>query len=234
MSHFILSYLNSSELHARRRTKLILESQTNPSVGSLVATRVITLQQVTVQKWHTEEMHLRAFTIGFLAFGSIIFSAGPAIASSTVQQTSGNIDIWLTSGDSAVAKVLMTGVIGDYGSARMTNQSGKPDADGNYELLKMTRGSILLDIEPSIVAYQQHGIPNTYSPINCSVFINTLTFNPIVKGTGLYAGIQGQIQLNERFGTIFDKDRQGQCESHGKKRIRSASTIIFGNGAVAF
>ncbi len=52
------------------------------------------------------------------------------------------IEIWATSGTGAVAKILITGVIGDYGTATTIDKNGKVDENGDYVNIALKHGGL--------------------------------------------------------------------------------------------
>ena len=58
----------------------------------------------------------------------------------------GQVQIWVTlNGNGNGGKIVLTGAIGDYGTAQSVNSSGKPTSNGNFEKLTLKKGTILVN-----------------------------------------------------------------------------------------
>ena len=67
--------------------------------------------------------------------------AVPAAATPTTPTpTAGTIEIWVTPGSGAVAKILVTGAIGDDGTATTIDKNGKVDDNGDYVDVALKHG----------------------------------------------------------------------------------------------
>src|SRR3954451_12940312 len=82
--------------------------------------------------------------IAAIAAAGILAGVGPVAAyatSSTTSSDTGTLHVWVTPGKDAVDRILLTGVIGDFGTATSINRHGKVDANGSYVRVVLKHGS---------------------------------------------------------------------------------------------
>ena len=136
-----------------------------------------------------------------------------------------------------VAKVLITGAIGDYGRAIKINKADKRDVSGAYSRLVLHEGTIIADgaaLQKEIQIGEDHAHINLKS---CSLQGSVSAPVQIVSGTGAYAGITGTIKvtftLAELGETYHSGPRQGQCNTKTGGPVAQFATVR-GSGNVTF
>ncbi len=123
-------------------------------------------------------------------------AATPAPATPAPAPASGstNIMVYSLNSDGPYASAIVTGAVGDHGSAITIDPGGKPSRDNASDLeFKLTRGSFRLSIagiSRKLVSAASH---EPVYPGTCSTFIRVTAATPIVpgSGTGSYRGIRG-------------------------------------------
>jgi hypothetical protein len=149
--------------------------------------------------------------------------------------TSGAIKVWVKPAQNGTTtpkhpgKVLFTGAIGDYGTSVSVNAQGKAKKKGEYKLLKLTKGSILVNGS----ALDLTAATPTVNSSNCSFTVSATAAIPIVKGTGAYAGITGSVTFTASFGAILPKKKSGSgCTESTSAKLLAESTEFSGTGTV--
>ncbi len=144
--------------------------------------------------------------------------------------TSGLIKVFVTIPVTAKGNppspIVITGVIGDYGTALTVNAKGKSDSNGNFERVRLTKGKFTVNATTLNQEFAA-GTPSDFNSSNCSgTFDASPVSVPIVSGsgTGAYAGITGAITLSGQFAFIAPKTKKGACNLSG--------TPVGGWGAV--
>ena len=178
-----------------------------------------------------------------MSFASIVAvaacSAAAPIAAASTMPTTGTIEIWATPSttNGAVAKIVITGVIGDYGTATTINENGTVNPNGNYVKVVLQHGGFEVN---SVVLNK---ITNAAPPImsnatTCSVVFGGSGPNTLFNGTGMYAGISGTIHVTERFAAIGPRytsgPKKGQCNMSNTSQPLAFYGSITGTGKVSF
>jgi len=167
---------------------------------------------------------LPVFLAGLFLGGAAAFAQSPS---------SGAIQVWVTpTNTGSGGKVLITGVVGDYGTSQKSNSSGQPSKNGNYQKLLLKKGTILVNI----TQFNQ-GLNNANTPLNktnCSTTFAVSAPVQFVSGTGAYVGITGSFTLNAQFGAILPKTKSGSCNTSNNSNPVTQYTSIIGSGTVSF
>jgi hypothetical protein len=130
--------------------------------------------------------------------GTAAAGSGPTIATA---RTGGkaNIVIYSIDSDSSYFQAIVSGAIGDYGTAVSVYPDGKVDPAHDSEMeLELTHGSFRLeitDLDKMLVEQASH---EPIYPTTCSDFFRFSVAVPIVSGsgTGSYRGITGTFAMN--------------------------------------
>lgn len=69
-----------------------------------------------------------------------LIGGAAAEAASASGSTSGTVHVWVTSASGAVDKILLTGVIGDHGTATSINRNGTVNVNGEYVKVALQKG----------------------------------------------------------------------------------------------
>lgn len=132
--------------------------------------------------------------------------------------------------DGPTSRVVLTGAIGDYGTADSVHPDGTTDPDHNGQLeLRLSKGSFRLDIAGlgSRLAQQFQNFPP--DRVTCSGVVTASQQAPIVsgEGTGAYAHLSGSFRLTVR---ISEVDRPVHCGP--SSAFVAQAVVISGVGTV--
>ena len=151
-----------------------------------------------------------------------------AVAAATPQ--GGKISVFLTETSATKSKIVVTGAIGDYGTAVSEDANGKVDANGNFEKVTLTQGGFLVNAT-ELSKKLQHAKP-TENKTNCSFVFSGTGPTTISDGTGAYAGITGKIAITLTFAGITPKTAKG-CNFNSNKTSGNYQSVT-GTGSVSF
>jgi hypothetical protein len=183
---------------------------------------------------------LSALTIAALA-GALVTSGG-TIAASASTVTNGAVHVSVYGDSSGVAStIVLTGAIGDNGSADSIDANGTPDASNNTEvLLALVQGSFRV----SVVGLDKK-IGNAFSAFQlnhrtCSGYLSATASVPIVagSGTGEYTGITGGFVLTFSLAFVGPKygsgKHEGQCNNSNSASPVAQAMTVSGSGTVSY
>jgi hypothetical protein len=178
--------------------------------------------------------------VAFAAAAAAVVAAasvgGPATAAPTTP-TAGTIEIWATPGNGAVATIVVTGAIGDYGTATTIDKNGKVDDNGDYVNVVLKHGGF------EVNSVELNKITNAAPPImanntTCSVEFGASGPVTLFNGTGMYAGISGNLQITQRFAAVGSRytsgPKKGQCNMSNNSQPIAFWGSITGAGKVSF
>ena len=165
-------------------------------------TRIHSFEGVSVMKFNRKFAAIA--TAGILA--GVTPVAAYATGGSTGSRT-GTVHIWVTPGQGAVDKIILTGVIGDFGTATSITRHGKVDVNGNYVRVVLRHGSFKVNA----VAFNKKGsdTPPHINQRTCSVWASFAGNVSLFHGTGAYAGITGKVRITTSFAVIGPRFRSG-------------------------
>jgi hypothetical protein len=154
-------------------------------------------------------------------------------ASSSKTPAGGPIQIFVQPGQGqGKGKILITGAVGDYGTTSPTASSGGK----KFGTATLKKGTIKIDLT-AISAKVDKANP-TINKATCSASLTETAPAPVVSGTGLYAGIQGSIQITESFGflgsTYKSGPKKGQCNMSNSAPTVAQMGTVYGKGKVSF
>jgi hypothetical protein len=168
------------------------------------------------------------------AGATLLAASVPGAAASTTP--GGTISIFsdqtTTTNNGATGPIVITGVIGDYGTATSIDQNGKVDSNGNYVKVALKKGSF----EINSVAFDAavNNATPTANSTNCSGSLSATGSVTVFDGSGAYAGIGGTIKVTAEFAFVGPKLTNGKCnETNSAEPIAQYGTIT-GSGAVTF
>jgi len=120
----------------------------------------------------------------------------------------GAIQIYVP-GTTVTTPILITGAITDCGKATSVTKAGKPDENGNYERVVLKKGTFWVDA--TALNKKLDGVKPTLDSKNC--FFNFKGSGPtsLMKGTGDYAGISGNVNVTVNFVAILPRLANGKC-----------------------
>jgi hypothetical protein len=174
---------------------------------------------------------------------ALILAAAVGLAAAPVgaatMTTTGTIQVWVTplSPSGAVSKIVITGVIGDYGTATSINKNGTVDANGNYVKIALKHGGF----EVNSVALNQktnNAPPTMVNTTTCSFDFGGSGPVTLFNWTGMYTGITGTLNITEKFGGVgpvfTSGPKKGQCNMGENAQPIAFYGSITGSGKVSF
>ena len=183
---------------------------------------------------------MRARLIAGVGAAAIIAGLVPgSLAGAAPTPTGGAIRVWVkpSSATTSVKRpgsVLFTGAIGDYGKSISSNATGMPTKKGSYKLLRLQKGTIIVNGTTLNAALKSAFTKPTLNSTNCSVAISATAPVQMVKGTGAYVGISGSVIITASFGAVVPKSKSGSCTLKTATQPLAQYTSIFGSGTVSF
>jgi hypothetical protein len=163
-----------------------------------------------------------------------------AASASTV--TNGAVHVFVYGDSFGVgATAVLTGAIGDSGTAESIDANGTPDPTNNTEeLLDLVQGSFrvsIVGLDKKIGAAFNNFRPN---PRTCSGYVTATASVPIVagSGTGAYAGITGGFVLTFSLAEVGPKygsgKHEGQCNNSQSSSPVAQALMVTGSGTVSY
>jgi hypothetical protein len=150
------------------------------------------------------------------------------------ESSGGAFQVWGTPANNGGGTVLLTGAIGDSGTAASANSIGQPDPSGNYELLSLQKGTILTNnTELNEDSNNPNRPPTTFNNKTCSATFVITDPSPIVSGTGAYSGIHGSATITLSFALVFPLTN-GKCSMNSNASPLAQYGSITGSGTVSF
>jgi hypothetical protein len=172
-------------------------------------------------------------SLGLLLLGVAVVSS-TATSAEAASPAGGAIQVFGTPTNGG--PVLITGAIADSGHAFTVNASGKAAKNGNYQLLKLKKGSILVNTTQLNQQFNSNSgpAPTAFNTTTCSGSFSISAPSPIVRGTKLYAGITGSASITVTFAGIFPL-QNGKCNmgNNGPNPTAQYQTLS-GTGTVSF
>jgi hypothetical protein len=173
-----------------------------------------------------------AATMAALAMGGVVGGATAAAA-----PAGGPIELYASAGNSGSQHVVVIGAIGDYGTAINVNKNGKPNPNGNYVKVKLTKGTFLIDVTAVNKAMNSGAPPQVASHTTCSAAFTGTAPVTFLNGTRLYKGISGTGNVSLTFGGVGSRyksgPKKGQCKQ-GDPSPRASFGFVTGQGTVSF
>ena len=177
---------------------------------------------------------------GALVTGGCVSAATkpPVAAASTSAQATApagraaNIMIYSVNTDGAYFQAIVSGVIGDYGSAVSIDPDGNVDLSHNSEMeLRLTQGSFALSTTALNEAFLQVGSHEPIYPATCTDLISVTSTTPIVAGSGMgaYRGMRGSFSL-----TLTVNEVEGRPCQPSPGAFRAQLITVAGLGTVSF
>jgi hypothetical protein len=148
------------------------------------------------------------------------------------QSPGGAVQVWGTPANGGGGAVVVTGAVGDSGQSTNANASGTPNKKGTYKLLKLKKGTILLNTtQPGKDVNNNNTPPTSSNSTTCSATFVITDPVPVVSGTKAYAGISGSINVTISF-AIVTPMKNGTCNMNANPIAQYGS--ISGSGTVSF
>jgi hypothetical protein len=160
------------------------------------------------------------------------------VRSSSVRRSDRRNDrIWATPGNGAVAAIVVTGAIGDYGTATTIDKNGKVDENGDYVKVALKKGGFEVN---SVVLNQKTNAapPIMVNNTTCSVEFGGSGPVTLFNGNGMYAGITGTLHITETFAGVSGRytsgAKKGQCNMSNNSQPVAFWGSITGTGKIEF
>ncbi len=182
-------------------------------------------------------MWFKLGTAAALAVAAAAATVAVPAAAAPVTPAGGTIEIWATPGNGPVGPIVITGAIGDYGTATTIDKNGKADNNGDYVKIALKHGGFEVN---SVVLNQK---TNAAAPImvnntTCSVEFGGSGPVTLFNGTGMYAGITGTVHITETFAAVGGRyttgPKKGQCNMNNSSQPLAFWGSITGTGKVAY
>jgi hypothetical protein len=175
-----------------------------------------------------------AAAVGTLLLGSAAAVAATSAGSST---TKGTVHIWVSPSNTAVEKILITGAIGDNGTATSVTKAGKVDKNGKYVDVVLKHGTFKVNA----VAFNNHA--NKLTPnidtTTCSAWATLTGSVTVYGGTGDYTHMSGTVEVSTSFAALFPRftsgAKKGQCNlGNNVAPTHQFNGQLTGTGKVTF
>lgn len=145
----------------------------------------------------------------------------------------GAIQVWGTPTNGGGGPVVLTGAIGDSGTSANANSSGTPSKNGTFKLLKLKKGTILLNTTQLNKENNANTPPTTFNSTTCSgTFVVTAPV-PVVGGSKAYAGITGTVTVSVTFAIVLPLTK-GKCNMNTNANPIAMYGSVSGSGTVSF
>jgi hypothetical protein len=174
-----------------------------------------------------------------VAAGALLAGASAAgfATAAPAKAPGGTIHFWVTPGKGAVDKIVITGAIGDYGTATSITKSGKVDQNGDYVKLALRNGGFKVNAV-AFDAKASRQAP-TLDRATCSAWTAIHGTITVFNGTGAYAGISGTLTIQTSYAMIGPLHKtgphKGTCNlSNNAAPVAQFSGSITGSGKVTF
>lgn len=170
------------------------------------------------------------------AISSSVLIGGAGALAATSAPAGGTISLYVTPSSGTNSKILLTGAIGDFGTAVSIDKNGKADPNGAYEKVTLKHGSFEINatnFETSI----QHARPKLNNH-TCTVDLAAHGTASLRHGTGRYKAISGKLKLRYVLGGLAPRfttgPKQGTCNLTQGGPALDLYQAILGSGNVAF
>jgi hypothetical protein len=179
---------------------------------------------------------MKAATVGAL-LGALVLAASAQAMSGSQGVSSGKVRIFAdASSDGPVSKILITGAIGDYGTATSIDKNGKVDQNGNYVKIALKKGTF--EVDSTTLNANMNKAPAVFNKTTCSFSLTGTGPVKLFNGTGLYKGISGSAEITLSFGGIAPRltsgAHKGDCNPNQNAKALSQYGAIIGTGTVKF
>jgi hypothetical protein len=149
----------------------------------------------------------------------------------------GAVHVFVQPSSGATDKILITGAVGDYGTALSENKNGKPNANnGDFAYVKLTQGSFEVN-KTKLQAAGNNATPS-YDKSTCSFSFSASAPVTFADGTGLYKGISGTVMITESYGGIGSRytsgAKKGLCNTSNNAPLAAQLGTVEGTGTVKF
>lgn len=174
-----------------------------------------------------------------LAVVSVQLAAGSALsAAAAATPAGGAIKIWASPlGTNGLrSSILVSGAIGDYGTAISTTANGVPNPNGNFVKVELREGTFKVD-STGLNSKANKAQP-VFNASTCSGWLSVTGPVTVSDGTGLYKGISGSLSITETYAFVLPRNAsgagKGQCNTSNNVQPANSWGSIVGTGTVHF
>jgi hypothetical protein len=165
---------------------------------------------------------------------SLGIGVSAAVASSA--SSGGAIQVWAVPGQGAASSIVITGAIGDYGTATSTTKSGFINNNGNFVNIILQKGTLKID-SSALNAKTNNAQPN-FNAKTCAFWFTASNPVTIIGGSGAYKGAHGTVRITISFagvGQLVDTGKKkGQCDQSQSTPPVAQFATITGTGTVGY
>jgi hypothetical protein len=171
-----------------------------------------------------------------VAIGTVLVGGGGTAAVASTRSSTpagGTVHLFVNINvkSQTVDPTLLTGAIGDYGTSTSETKTGKADPNGNFEKVKLTKGTFIANVTVLNAAGNSAG---TFNAATCSAYFSVTRPVPLSKGTGLYKNITGTLKITEIGGLLFPRNANGTCNAGPNTQPLKFGGSVVGVGKVKF
>jgi hypothetical protein len=145
----------------------------------------------------------------------------------------GAISVWFTAPSSAsgtVGEIVVTGAIGDYGTATLIDKDGNVDVKGDYMKVALQKGGFEINGR----AFVNNVVEISYTKATCSVVGGGSGPVTLFNGSGAYAGLSATLRFTESAAAILSRTNNGQCNTSSNAAPVVLWGSITGSGTVKY
>jgi hypothetical protein len=182
-------------------------------------------------------MKLAMWVTATLALAAALAGTGTSFAApiTGVPVKGGPIKVWVTPiGNGLHSSIVITGIIGDYGTALAVTANGTPNPNGNYEKVTLHKGTFKVN-STRLNAIANKAQP-TVDPTTCSGVLSASGPVTLFDGTGQYTDISGTLHLVEIFAFVGPRyasgPNKGECDETNSAKPLATYVSITGSGSV--
>jgi hypothetical protein len=180
-------------------------------------------------------------TLTIAALAGALLTSGNIVAASASTVTNGTVHVFdYGDGEGIGSTIVLTGAIGDSGSADSIGANGVPQPNSADVKISLVQGSFTIN-----VARLDKKIGSAFNKVEpsattCSAYIVVTASTPIVagSGTGAYTGISGGFTVTLTIAVIGSKypsgKHAGQCNNSNNSPSVGQAQIVTGSGTVSF
>lgn len=185
-----------------------------------------------------ELLHKLALTIALVGTAVTLLATSAAFGAGTPSAPAGgSIQIFsFSTSPGGIGSILITGAIGDHGKTLPTNKGGKPDPNGDYVKVTLTKGTFEINAT-KLNAKANHASPK-FSQASCSAALAVTSPVTLLNGTGLYKGITGTVHVTASDAFILPRltsgTNAGQCNESNSAQPVASLQLVEGTGTVRF
>jgi hypothetical protein len=180
-------------------------------------------------------------TLTIAALAGALLTTGNVVAASASTVTNGTVHVFdYGDGEGIGSTIVLTGAIGDSGSADSIAANGTPQPNSTEVKISLVQGSFTINVarlDKKIDSAFNNVEPNART---CSAYIAATGSAPIVagSGTGAYTGITGGFTLTFTFAEIGSRypsgKHAGQCNNSNNAPSVGQAQFVTGWGTVSF